>query len=89
MSAFGSQQATIKNPEYQYFTPLDTKTDICKLRQMKQCFCDVVVEPDREKKQSSTGGLNSIRAKNLLEKKSFMLKFYFLFILPAMRQYTA
>ena len=33
------------------------------VRQMEQqCVCDVVAEPDREKRQLSRGGLNSIRA---------------------------
>ena len=42
---------------------LFTRPNISKLRQMEQCFCDIVVESDRKKRQSSRGGLNSIRAK--------------------------
>ena len=56
---FGGKK--LDNGDHVYFTPLDGNHDSGEVRQMKQRVCVVIAESNREKSQSSRGGLNSIR----------------------------
>ena len=56
------------------YMPLHGNPDVFKVGQMEQRVCDVVASlPDREKRHSSRGGLNSIRPQLCSEKFSFLV----------------